>query len=580
MSDWSGLSRRGFLRAGAIGVAGVAGAALIGCTGDDDDDAPAPAATQAPAAATATPAAATAEPTPTPTEAPAGPKSGGTLVWAMESWIGNSDPHSVGNWVTHRTKDQMADKLIEADLTVPPHTRQADYTDPLQPIVMKLAESMEVSDDGTEFTFKLRRGAKFHDGTDVNAEAVNRNYDRFWREDSDISFTQVSGWGHPQLHQHTDRVEVVDDYTIKMVNNRFFPDFLNLWTQSIFGNYICSPTQVEKVGNEEFANAPVASGPFKFNERVEDERLVFDRNEDYWGDKAFLDRLIMIPRGEPATRVTALQTGEADIIWVVPPDSIPQLLDQGFKVVQGLVPHIWWISMNPRNESFQDLRVRQALQHGMDRPGIATDLLRDTVIPAYGPNVPGQPAFDPDYVSYAYDPAEAKKLLSAAGVESIEDTWWFPSAGSGNLLPVQMAQWMQSKYAEIGFNMGAEIVEWNAFGSMWPDLYTDGATASGSWGMAVNWWGNVFGLNVGVWNSMPEAIGDEALDILDRAQFETDPDAANELYRDANRIIMDQAYALPVVHDSAPIGMRDEVQGFVHVAAQWNDFSVVWLEDA
>ncbi len=189
MSDWSGLSRRGFLRAGAIGVAGVAGAALIGCTGDDDDDAatPAPAAATA-AAATATIAAATAAPTATPTEAPAaapaGPKSGGTLVWGMESWINTTEPHGVNNWVTYRTYDQLADKLIEADLTVPPHGRQPDYTDPVQPIAMKLAESVEVSDDGTEYTFKLRKGARFHDGTDVNAEAVNRNYDRFLREDS------------------------------------------------------------------------------------------------------------------------------------------------------------------------------------------------------------------------------------------------------------------------------------------------------------------------------------------------------------------------------------------------------------
>ncbi len=576
MSDWSGLSRRGFLRAGAIGVAGVAGAALIGCTGDDDDDAPAPAATQAPAAATPTPAAATA----TPTEAPTGPKSGGTLVWGMESWIGPTDPHAISNWVTYRTFDQLGDKLIENDLTVPPHDRQPDYTDPLQPIAMKLAESVEVSDDGTEYTFKIRKGARFHDGTDVNAEAVNRNYDRFLREDSDLYFGQVSGWGHPQLHSHTDRVELVDDYTIKIVNNRHFVDFLNVWSQTMFGAYILSPTQLEKVGNEEFANDPVASGPFKFSERVEGERLVYDRNEDYWGDSAFLDRIVWIPREEPAARVVALQTGEADLIYVVPPDSIPQLLDQGFKISQGPIPHMWYFQMNTRDEQVDDLRVRQALQYGMDRPGIATDLLRDTVIPAYGSSVPGQPAFDPDFVSYPYDPAEAKKLLSAAGVESMEDTWWIPSAGSGNILPVQMAQWMQRTYAEIGFTMNIEAVEWNAYGGMWPNLLADGHTISSSWGSAINWWGNIFGKILYESNSMQEAVGEEAWAILDRAQFETDPEASNELYREANRLSMEQAYTLPVVHDLAPIGMRDEVQGFIHAASHWNDFSIVWLEDA
>ena len=79
---------------------------------------------------------------------------------------------------------------------------------------------------------------------------------------------------------------------------------------------------------------------------------------------------------------------------------------------------------------------------------------------------------------------------------------------------------------------------------------------------------------------MPEAVGEEAWAILDRAQFEADPEASNEMYRDANRLLMEQAYVMPVVHDSARIAMRDEVQGFVHPACLWNDFSIVWLEDA
>ena len=216
----------------------------------------------------------------------------------------------------------------------------------------------------------------------------------------------------------------------------------------------------------------------------------------------------------------------------------------------------------------------------LDRQGLATDLLRDTVIPAYGSLVPGMPAFDPDFVSYPYDPAEANKLMSAAGVESMESAWWFPSAGSGNILPVQMAQWMQRNFAEIGFTMQIEAVEWTAFGGMWPGLLADGNTASGSWGAAINWWCNIFAGVLYEGNSMPEAVGEEAWAILDRAQFEADPEASNELYREANRLLMEQAYVMPVVHDSAPIAMRDEVQGFVHPACHWNDFSIVWLEDA
>ena len=152
MSDWSGLSRRGFLRAGAIGVAGVAGAALIGCTGDAADDAAtrAPAAATA-AAATATAAAATAAPTATRPRRRPRPKSGGTLVWGMESGINPVDPQQANNWVSWRVKHQLGETLVAQDLTVLP-------VDGQQPVVNRLAESIEINDEGTEFTFQAPQG--------------------------------------------------------------------------------------------------------------------------------------------------------------------------------------------------------------------------------------------------------------------------------------------------------------------------------------------------------------------------------------------------------------------------------------
>ena len=242
-----------------------------------------------------------------------------------------------------------------------------------------------------------------------------------------------------------------------------------------------STTQVEKLGNEEFANHPVATGPFQWNHEVKDVRTVMDRNEDYWdadaGKGPFLDQIVWVPREEVAARVTSLQTGETDLIFIPPPDQIPQLLDQGFKISQGRPPHVWFMWTNQGNPINRDVRVRRAISMALDRQGLATDLLRDTVIPAYGSLVPGMPAFDPDFVSYPYDPAEANKLMSAAGVESMESAWWFPSAGSGNILPVQMAQWMQRNFAEIGFTMKIEAVEWTAFGGMWLSLSSDSVSS-------------------------------------------------------------------------------------------------------
>ena len=575
MSDWSEgnywsrqrLSRRGALKAGAIGLAGLAGAALIGCGGDDDDDdggggGGGGGATSSPSAG-----------------ASGGPKSGGTLVWGMETDIDPIDPQTVNSWATWRVNYQLAETLVSKDLTV-------DTGGGEQPDIMKLAESVEVSEDGTEYTFTLRQGVKFHDGTDFNAEAVSLNWARF--KDTEYAFYfDRAGRRHRYMNQYLQNWEVIDDYTIKFINDRPFGDFLEMM-RGYFNPAMVSPTQVEKLGNDGFPTDPVGTGPFRFNERVEGQRIVFDRYEDYWGDNAFLDRIVWQPMAEPVARVTSLQTGETDLIFVPPPDTIEQLLGDGFKVSMGPTPHIWYMNLNQLNPTMRDVRVRRALNMAIDKDAMSTDLLRDTVTSAHQMHAPGAPAHQAGFVGYEYNPAEAKKMLTAAGYDSIDTTWWFAAAGSGNILPVQMAEWIQRDLSQVDVNVEIVAQEWIAYLGALNDLLKQESTAAYqmSWGMSNNFWLNIMAHkkwrspefpSIWWWEYDKETT-DAVASTLDAAEVEIDLEAANQLYREANQLVVDSAWYIPIVHDSAPVAMRQEVNGFVHATEETYDFRVVWLD--
>ncbi len=559
------ISRRTALRGGAIGIAGLAGAALIGCGGDDDDDDGGGA--QQPGTGGA------------PSTAAGDPKPGGTLVWGMETDIDPIDPQTVNSWATWRVNYQLAETLVSTDLTV-------DTQGGRQPNINKLAESVELSEDGQEFVMKLRPGVRFHDGTEFNAEAVKLNFDRLKNEDSPLYYARAAR-RHRYMTQYLEKWEVIDDMTIKFTNDRPFGDFLEMM-RGYFNPAMLSPTQLEKLGNDGFPDEPIGTGPFRFVERVEGQRIVMERNEDYWGDKAFLDKIIWRPLPEPVSRVTALQTGEVDLIFVPPPDTIEQLKGQGFQIAQGPTPHVWYMNLNQLNPIMRDVRVRRALNMAIDKQGMSTDLLRDTVIPAHQMHTPGAPAHDPDFKMYDYDPAEAKKLLSAAGYDNVSFNWWFAAAGSGNILPVQMAEWIQRDLAEIDVTMEITAQEWIAYLGALNDLLKDESMAGYqmSWGMSNNFWLNI--MTHKKWRT-PEfpsiwwweydvGTADAVANVLDKAEVETDLEGANELYKEANRIVMEAAWYIPVVHDSAPVALKDTVHGFVHATEETYDFRVVWMD--
>ncbi|MGH7267902.1 MAG: ABC transporter substrate-binding protein [Candidatus Rokuibacteriota bacterium] len=263
-----------------------------------------------------------------------------------------------------------------------------------------LAERWETSADGRTWTFHLRRGVKFHDGTPFNAAAVKESIARV--VNPELKLRQASKWAG------VTSVDVVDEHTVKITTNRplgALPG--NLSHQA--GGSIQSPTAA-KAGK-----FPVGTGPFELIEYVPDERLVLASNKDYWGGAPGIDRLIFRIVPEARTRLAMLQSGGAQVIYNVAPNEIEGLRKDPNVHVE-VPPSAGWrvFGFNTQKKPYTDVRVRQALNYAVDKASIVRNIFKGVGHVADSPYGPGMFAYTP-VMTYAYDPAKAKKLLAEAG---------------------------------------------------------------------------------------------------------------------------------------------------------------------
>ena len=502
------------------------------------------------------------------------PTPGGTFLIGMEAESDVLDPHVACCGLTYRVNSQLYEGLVAEDLTL------KDV--PFPPLIPRLAESYEVSPDGTTYTFKLRPNVAFHDGTPWNADAAKYNFDRIANPEAPHFNQKANAFCHYAV-QFITSTEVVDPMTFRITMSQPFNDFLRLTTMSCGEVVMISPEAHKRLGDDGIANQAVGTGPFKFVERVMGEKIVMERNEAYHGQKPYLDRLIWRPLPDATARVAALERGDIDFLMVPHPDSVPQLRDKGFIVDTQEYPHVWYISLNMREPILQDVRVRRALHMAIDKEGMAADLLQGVAQRANSLLPPRCPAFDPNFQGYPYDPEQAKALLAEARVaEGTEIVYQTSVSGSGQISPVPMMEWIQQDYAKIGLKLRIESYEWLAYLREWGAGSKPGTHAlQQSWGMSANYWLGMVthsknqapnGSNTG-WYANPDVDG-----LIDRAIAAVTEEESIALWRQAHQLIMDDAAIIPVVHDLNPMVYHDRVKGFILPPEWWFTFSTVWLE--
>ncbi|MFQ6077158.1 MAG: ABC transporter substrate-binding protein, partial [Candidatus Bathyarchaeia archaeon] len=330
-----------------------------------------------------------------------------------------------------------------------------------EPTVLPLlATSWEVSpDDPNTWIFHLREGVKFHDGTPFNAEAVKVNIERMLNPENKAggrsAFTMITS------------VEVVDEYTVAITSDSPFMDLPGNLAYSVM--CINSPTQLEKLGEENYYTYPIGTGPFKFVEHKKGEEVRLEANEEYWGGRPFLDEFVMKPIPETPSRIMALEAGEVDVAYHVPPRDAQRFKenpDLGIEVLNPPSQRRIFVGMNNLWGPFKDVRVRQALNYAVDQQAIIDNILLGLTIPMDSPMPPSAACYSP-IMQYEYNPDKAKELLAEAGYpDGFKATLRY---GEGRyLLDSEVVQAVAAYLADVGVEVEVIPLEWGTYiGEIW-----------------------------------------------------------------------------------------------------------------
>ena len=465
-------------------------------------------------------------------------------------------------------------------------------TDRLATLRPGLAEKWEQDPaDNKTWIFHLRRGVKFHDGTDFNADAVIWNLDRYFNNSSpqfEPPSSAISRARVPVMGSY----KKVDDDTVAITTTKPASYFPYMAVYLLF----TSPASFEKAGREwaKVATLPAAgTGPFRITKVVPRQEADLARWDKYWDATrmAKVDNVVLMPIPEANSRLAALRAGQVDWIEVPPPDGLASLKSAGFAITTGSYPHVWpwFFNIGATNSPFKDVRVRQALNYCIDREGLVS-LLNGTAEPSVGWLKASDPDFGAPVNRYKFDAAKGKALLAEAGhtpAKPLSFKALVSNSGSGQMLPLPMNEFLQQNLKEnCGVNVEVGVIEWQVLltaaratpdhaslqGAMVLNISSPSSDAGvmARYFAAANFSPN--GFNFEQWKD------DEFEDALKTISEATDPKAISAAYRKAHERIVDNPPWLFIVHDLNPRAMSPKIKGFVSPQSWFVDLTLVSLQ--
>jgi len=373
-------------------------------------------------------------------------KQGGSMIVTYKDDVSTLDPAIGYDWQNWSMIKSLFDGLM-------------DYEPGTTTLKKDLAEDYAISEDGTTYTFTLRKGVTFHNGRELTAEDVKYSLDRVTDPKTQSPgagfFSSIEGYDAVAAGEaeSLSGVTVIDPYTIEIKLSR--PDATFLHVMAINFSSVVPKEAVEEWGPD-FGKHPVGSGAFKLADWTLGQSLTFERNQDYWHEGVpKLDQITFEIGLEPIVALLRLQQGQADI----PGDGIPPAKflevtqDPNFKdlVIEGGQLQTGYITMNVKMPPFDNLKVRQAVNMAINKDRVVR-IINGRAVPANQPLPPTMPGYAKDYQGYPYDPEAAKALLAEAGFPDGFETELFVYNTDPN---PRIAQSFQQDLAAIGIK--AEI---------------------------------------------------------------------------------------------------------------------------
>lgn len=478
-------------------------------------------------------------------------------AYAQELTIGftsdavSLDPHMTNDLYSAQVKKQIYDTLViqNEELELEPG----------------LAESWEQIDD-TTWEFRLREGVAFHNGELLTASDVKFTLDRL--RDPEIGAPAAF------LVGFMESVEVVDELTVRI--NTEFPFAPILSHLAHTATSILNETAVTEAGEDYGTEVAVGTGAFSFVLWETASRIVVERNPDWWGGEPLPERVVFRPIPDHTVRSIELETGGVDIAYRVDPADHARLEADPNIVLAGVETlGTTYLGFNVEREPFDDVLVRQAINHALDVDTIVDVVFEGQGARAAGPLSPRVWGANLEMEPYEYDPERAMQLLEEAGYG---DGFSATIRVAEQPPRIQIAEIAQAQLAELGVDIGLEVLEWGTYLA---------ETAAGNHDMFILGWTTVtadadYGLyalfhsdNFGAAGNRTFYGNDRVDELLDIGRTSTDEQVRFEVYQEVQQIIRDEAPWLFLHFPVETDGLRTNVEGFVpHPAGHHRLFQV------
>lgn len=502
------------------------------------------------------PAAPAASPGEKPAETPAGPAEKpkqDTLTVAFAIDPATMDPHAASSSPSVNALQPIYETLA-----------RYDENGQIQPL---LAESWEVIDAYTT-KINLRKGVKFHNGEEMKASDVL------------FSFKRAAGPDGVKVQYimsaiDADNCEVVDDYTIIIKTHDEFAPLVG------YLPYIGAVIVSEKEFTADAAKAsgnPVGTGPFKFVEWRKNDRVIYVRNEDYWGEKPAYENLIMRTIVEANSRVIELESGNVDIAVTIPAIDIPRLEnDPNVEILRNNSTQFEYYLMNTQKAPLDNVELRRAIDLAINEDDILASVYRGTAIYTPGTVTPNMKYYDDSDTEVRYNPEEAKKIIKDLGLEGATLKMVVSEAQAR----IDSATIIQSMLSEVGLNLDIQVFE---------AATVSGIIETGDFDLSISGWGavgfpepdnNIFGpfhsrqipVNNYSYYNNPE------MDALLEAQRATpDGPEREKLVKDVQKLLRKDVPAVPYANIQQIAGVRSNVKGFMPTPAASHFYHKAYFE--
>ncbi|MFI8634121.1 ABC transporter substrate-binding protein [Microbacterium sp. NPDC077663] len=496
----------------------------------------------------------------------------GTFVFGASADPASLDPAFAQDGETFRVSRQIFEGLVGTE----PGT-----ADPA-PL---LAESWEASDDSLSYTFALKEGVTFHDGTPFNAEAVCFNFDR-WYNWEGLAASEALGYYYNKLfkgYASSPDTAVYDsctpdgDTSVTIALKKPFAGFVAALSLPAFG--MQSPTALEEYSADEVGGTaeaptlseyamghPVGTGPYKFDEWAPGEQLTLSSYEDYWGDAGQIDEIIFRVIDDPTARRQALESGSIDGYDLVGPADTAALEEDGYTMVSRPPFTILYLAFNQAVPELQDPKVREALSYAVDKDALISQVLPEGTEKATQFMPPTVNGWNADVTTYDYDPEKAKELLAEAGYDESNPltlTFNYPVNVSRPYMPdpEQIFTVLSSQLNEVGVETTPQSNEWGEY----LDLITGGTDHgihllgwTGDYNDTDNFLGVFFGQKSAEWGF----DNPELFEALTDARGIADLDEQTQVYSDINEQVAEFIPGVPLAHPAPTLAFDPRVESY------------------